>query len=283
MNDTSSLRESWTTTGYVTLDGLFGEPELADAESAVGDWAARQMEDWSGTPYTGANFKTDFYSAWQAAGKPPFRRSPVRNLTHPRFYAFLRSKALLDLVGAVLQTDEISVHGIFNARPMLPGAAPTPWHQDAQYWREHGEPDAGNPALRRRVVSVWIPLQDLDPELGGLEIASLDATQRVLFDDHYREAESALLSIEPEKIAGLTGEIPLLRRGGAIAFTPLTVHRGTPNRAQRIRWSVDVRYEATDGAMVSGRKYGFIARSGSGRYAEDSLETWRARCIGNLT
>lgn len=282
MADTASLHDAFTTKGYFALDGVLGETELGDVESAVGDWAGRQMQDWSGQPYRGENFRTDFYTAWQAAGRPPFRRSPLRNLTQPRFYAFLRSAALLDLVGAILETDEISVHGIFNARPMMPGGAPTPWHMDAQYWREHGEPDP-QLALTRRVVSVWLPLQDLDAELGGLEIATLDATKRALFGDDYREPESQLLSIAPELIPGISGEIPLIRRGGCICFTPLTVHRGTPNNAQRIRWSVDVRYEATDGATVSGRRYGFVARSGSGRYPEESLETWRARCIGNLT
>ena len=46
----------------------------------------------------------------------------------------VRSKQCAQALG----TDEISVHGIFNARPMMPGGHPTPWHQDAQYWRAHG-------------------------------------------------------------------------------------------------------------------------------------------------
>ena len=49
-------------------------------------------------------------------------------------YDLLVESSLLDLVADLLGTDEISVHGIFNARPKLPEqrCTDTPWHQYAQ-------------------------------------------------------------------------------------------------------------------------------------------------------
>ena len=35
-------------------------------------------------------------------------------------YDLLRSEEILKVAKSLLKTDEISVHGIFNARPMLP-------------------------------------------------------------------------------------------------------------------------------------------------------------------
>jgi phytanoyl-CoA hydroxylase len=267
--------------GFVALNGVLGENDLACAEEAIAAWSARQIETWTGKPPLGSDLATEFHVAWQAAGGGEFRRSPFRNLVHPGFYAFLRSPALLAAAAELLETDELSVHGIFNARPMMPGGNTTPWHQDAQYWRVHGGGDA-ELARDRRILSIWMPLQDLDPMLGGLEVAPLATTKSKLYADNVRDPATDLLTLAPEDERGLCGAVPMVKRGGLIGFTQLSVHRGTPNRSHRVRWSVDVRYEANDGATAFGRRFGFVANSPSGRYPEDSYEQWRDRCLANL-
>lgn len=278
MNVRAAAAETFEHDGYVALDGVFDEADLALVDDAVGSWAARQIEDWTGKAATVSDYQAAFYAAWQGAGRPAFRRSPLRNLTHPAFFGFLRSPAMLRIAAELLETDEISVHGIFNARPMLPSAPATPWHLDAQYWRVHGDPEPQR-ALTRRVLTIWIPLQDLEPELGGLEVATLAATGRRLYDDSYVDAPTSIIALPPNATTDLHGAVPLVARGGCICFSQLNAHRGTPNRADRIRWTIDVRYEATDGATMAGRRFGFIAASPSGRHRETAFEEWRDRCL----
>jgi hypothetical protein len=281
MSLTTRLAGDFAVDGFVALDGVLGDAELASAQQAIDAWCGRQIEAWTGAPPRGGDLAAEFLAAWQAAGGGEFRRSPFRNLVHPGFYAFLRSPALLGVAAELLQTDELSVHGIFNARPMMPDGPPTPWHQDAQYWRAHGGGDA-ELALGRHILSIWMPLQDLDPILGGLEVAPLATTKSKLYADDVRDPATDLLTLTADEKRGLRGVVPMLKRGGLIGFTHLSVHRGTPNRANRIRWSVDVRYEANDGATPFGRRFGFVASSPSGRYSEDTYEQWRDRCLANL-
>jgi len=267
--------------GYVARNGVLGETDLACAEAAIAPWAARQIAAWTGKPARGGDSDAAFIAAWRAAGGGEFRRSPFRNLVHPCFFAFLRSPALLAVVSELLDTQEISVHGIFNARPMMPGGHPTPWHQDAQYWHAHGG-DSAEFDPERRIVSIWLPLQDLDPILGGLEVAPLATTKAKLYADEFRDSATGLIALAPDDAVALRGDVPMLKRGGVVGFTQLNVHRGTPNRSTHIRWSVDARFEASDGATAVGKRFGFVASSPSGRYPEDGYEQWRDRCLANV-
>lgn len=114
--------------------------------------------------------------------------------------------------------------------------------------------------LSRRILLMLLPLQELDPILGGLEVAPLAATKAKLYADEFRDSATGLIALTPNDAAGLCGDVPMLKRGGVIGFTQLNVHRGTPNRSARIRWSMS---------------------SPSGRYCEDNYEQWRDRCLAN--
>ena len=273
--------ESFRRQGYAVDWEILADAELALAEGAIAGWAERLVGEWTGRGLRSSDYKTEFLTAWKSAGSPQFKRSPYANLVTPEFFEFLRLPKLISLAGELLATDEVSVHGIFNFRPMMPGAHFTPWHQDAQYWRAHGEPDPSL-AKRRTVVTVWMPLQDLDERLGGLEVASLASTEGRLFADDLTDRDTNYLTVTPDVIASLDAYFPRIKRGGCLCFSQLTMHRGTPNNADCIRWSIDVRYESSDDALLSGRKYGFVASSPSGRHAVDTFESWRARCLQSL-
>ena len=61
-----------------------------------------------------------------------------RDLVSREMFDILVHPALLMLAQDLLCTTEVSVHGVFNARPKLPDQiwTQTPWHQDAQYYRD---------------------------------------------------------------------------------------------------------------------------------------------------
>ena len=93
-------------------------------------------------------------------------------------YDLLRKEEILNVAKSLLKTDEISVHGIFNARPMLPNTPFTraPWHQDSQYWGLDYGKKKDNPK-KAHVVTFFIPLQDIDEKTGCLSLISLEETK----------------------------------------------------------------------------------------------------------
>ncbi len=103
-----------------------------------------------------------------------------------------------------------------------------------------------------------------------------------LYGDDFHDPATDLIALTPDEERDLQGNVPLLKRGGLIAFSQLNVHRGRPNHSERIRWSVDVRFEASEGATPFGQRFGFTARSPSGRFHEHTYDEWRERCVAAL-
>jgi phytanoyl-CoA hydroxylase len=245
--------------GYVLAAGAVPEEALGLMQGILGDWCQRQVDEWVGRGLLedgleGLDFSCRLARAWQAAGRPSYMRSPRRDLVGAEMYALLAHPALLDLAGDLLGTDEISVHGIFNARPKLPDQrwTDTPWHQDAQYYRD---------AAEIHVLSLWLPLQDVDERNSCLQVAPCRHGDGLYAD--YHDEETGFKGISQEERDGLPRVSMPMRRGDALCFTQRTPHRALANRSDAVRWSMDLRYEATDTATASGRQYGFIARSPS--------------------
>ena len=156
--------DSYRRDGYVQADGVMSEQALILAERILRDWSERQIGEWLqegliNDVRPGLDFRCRLAQLWQEAGRPKYLRSPRRDLVGPDMYALLVEPSLLDLAEDLLGTAELSVHGIFNARPKLPDQrwTDTPWHQDAQYYRD---------AEQVHVVSIWFPLQGVSEHSG---------------------------------------------------------------------------------------------------------------------
>lgn len=90
-----------------------------------------------------------------------------------------------------------------------------------------------------RLLTCWLPIGDCDPAMGGLAIAR--GSNRL-----------GVLPIEPSMGAGgmaVPGDFSddwawsPMQAGDALIFSCLTVHRGVPNRSDRMRLSIDFRYQ----------------------------------------
>ncbi|MCQ6559485.1 phytanoyl-CoA dioxygenase family protein [Paenibacillus mendelii] len=209
------------------------------------------------------DFQHRLVKLWNAAGRPKYERSPRRDLVGPDMYSFLAHPRLLDLAADLLGTDELSVHGIFNSRPKLPDQkwTDTPWHQDAQYYRD---------AEKVHVVSIWIPLQKVTEHNSCLQVAP-DLFTDTLLSGHDDE-ETGFLGLSKEDAKKLRAVSIEMEPGDALCFTQLLPHRALPNRSDAVRWSMDIRYEATSQATASGKAQGFVARS---LIDPDSVETYK--------
>ena len=119
------------------------------------------------------------------------------------------------------------------------GGGPTPWHQDQGYW----------PIDDDRTVTLWMPLEDLDPQVGSMTFASGSHRHGALSDE--------LISAESER---LLGELVVdrgfelvshgaLRAGDATFHAGWTLHRAAGNPTGRDRPVMTIIYVA-DGARV---------------------------------
>ena len=81
-----------------------------------------------------------------------------------------------------------------------------------------------------------------------------------LLEGHHDE-ETGFLGLSPQDRRELKGVSVEMEPGDLLCFTQKTPHRALPNQSDAVRWSLDVRYEATDHATESGKAKGFVARS----------------------
>ena len=100
----------------------------------------------------------------------------------------------------------------------------------------------------------------------------------------WRDEESGFIGLAPEVQETLNPVSVEMEAGDLLCFTQRTPHRALSNQADAVRWSMDLRFEATDQATESGKTRGFIARSPSnptrvGTYPE-WLELWKDQAKG---
>ena len=267
--------------GFVVLRDAIPRELLVRAQTLIEPWVEASLASWresgqiAGT-YENADFWHRFLAAWKDAGRPHFRRSPNHFLINGGMYEFIRSQTFLGVAEQLIGTPELSMHGIFNARPQLPqhDETMTPWHQDSQYWDlDYGtEGDVGR---NTHVVTMWMPLQEVDATSGTLQVISRQDTGDVIFPSEVCDFDrTGFLRILPADVARYTALPQSMGPGDVLAFNQRTPHGAAPNLTDHIRWSVDIRYEATATATVVGRKYGFVAQSRNDPQSETSLAEW---------
>lgn len=167
-------------------------------------------------------------------------------------FAVITHPSILDIVESVIGP-EILAHPQFNCQAKMPNEARSqiPWHQDLGFLKPEAEATF--------MVNFWIPLVDVCVENGCLEV----------IPGSHRTGRKPHGEVEGYPNAGIReGWVPdgepvacPVRKGGVVVFQHKTAHRSFPNRTDRIRWSLDIRY--SDPSMPTGRDEvpGFLARS----------------------
>ena len=168
-------------------------------------------------------------------GGIPEDRGSIPNDTYARlyllesFHALQLEPALLGVMEALLDPPVLA-HPSIISRVMFPQREmfTTPAHQDFPHVQ--GSAD---------VYTAWFPLHDLPASMGGLAVAA-GSHRRGVYD--YRPALGAggIAVIDPLEGTWATNEF---HQGDVLIFHSLTVHRGLPVTGDRVRMSVDGRYQ----------------------------------------
>ena len=150
------------------------------------------------------------------------------------------STEMLDIIEQILGP-EIAGHPVWNLRSKTPlnPLATVPWHQDTAYLAPGAE--------QTLQPTAWIPLIDANSVNGTLQVVrgghrsgqvvrhQLERTQGHKKSWYLRIADEDLPAGEV-----VTCEMPM---GSLLLINQLIPHRSTENHSDKIRWSVDLRWQ----------------------------------------
>lgn len=172
------------------------------------------------------------------------------------------NERLLNVMEQILGPD-IMGHPVWNIRSKTPQneATTVPWHQDVGY--------LNNESYKVLQPTAWIPLLDTNEENGCLQMAvrghktgkvgthqcCYGGTWYVMLEE---EEMKRKLDIDLEKDL----KICPVRYGGMLLFNNMIPHRSLPNLSNKIRWSLDLRWQRpTEPVGFYGLKEGILMRT----------------------
>lgn len=181
----------------------------------------------------------------------------IRHLRGPATFAFLRNEILLDLAESLVGP-EIICSPIQHLRPKLPSGL-TPrgsdphvvhWHQDAGVTWPEADPYF--------ILTLWLPLVDATAENGCLRlIPGLHKGGLLL----HRTKPGLGTAIHGDLLAHHPIVTLPMRKGSVLLMHKHTPHSSSRNSTDTVRWSIDLRYQAT--GTATGRPFypAFVVRS----------------------
>ena len=156
----------------------------------------------------------------------------------PDFHAIQHLAGLVDLFER-MTGEEILPHPRIIGRTIFPQreAYTTPPHQD--FIPIQGTADT---------YTAWIPLSDMPPEMGGLQISS-GSHRHGVYD--FKPAMGAGGMAVTDPLDGTWVNIPFAQ-GDVLIFHSMAVHKGVPNSSDRLRMSIDARYQRVSEPIAPG-------------------------------
>jgi len=121
-----------------------------------------------------------------------------------------------------------------------PGGGPTPWHQDQYYW----------PIDTFNTITMWMPLVDIDVDMGMLTFASCSYTKGSIFNFEISdESENAYADYVEEQECPIS-RAKTMKAGDATWHRGFTMHHANGNNSDKMREVMTVIYVA-DGARIT--------------------------------
>eukprot|EP00914_Ancora_sagittata_P001382 GHVO01003615.1.p1 GENE.GHVO01003615.1~~GHVO01003615.1.p1 ORF type:complete len:260 (-),score=34.58 GHVO01003615.1:63-842(-) len=156
------------------------------------------------------------------------------------------NERLLNVAEQLIGTSELSGHPVWNLRTKTPqnDASTVPWHQDAGY--------LANDSYDVLQLTAWIPLLDATKESGCMQMIPKGHCSGKIAKHHCCWRDTWYIMLEPEEMKktlgvdandAVTCPVPY---GGMILFANTIPHRSLNNTSDKIRWSLDLRWQRSD-------------------------------------
>ena len=171
----------------------------------------------------------------------------------PPMFEFFFNPNLLAPVQSIIGP-EILLSPIQHFRPYVPVKGnkqpmQVPWHQDQGVTKEEADVS--------EILTVWIPLVDVDSGSGCLEVIPGQGNQLL---EH--QAEGGTM-IKPHLMPDVKPVDCVMQRGDLLFMGAYTPHRGHTNSSNYVRWSMDLRFQKTGTPTGRVQHPDFILRSES--------------------
>ncbi len=280
--ETNTDLDRFDTAGYVILKGFYPGSVVEAAQEAAAElvdaFANRLMAEGKlSRDHTDAPF--DARLARISADAPEDAPHIFRKELHlPGMYDVFFYPPLLDIVEGLLG-EELRLYPNYSIRPKLPDHAPTLvlWHQDGGYTLNvHSDGDHSAETVDAlRMVNVWSPLVPAREENGCMQF--IPGTHRIGMARHENREfylEITQEDLEPHVDRAVSME---LDPGDIVLFHNMLYHQGLPNRTDKVRWSMDWRYQDARQSTLRSTK-GHLARSS--QHPQDvvrNFEEWTRR------
>ena len=229
--------------GFVIVDGLLTRddlrPAIAEIEAHVGA-LAEALFDAGHIPETFAGL--GFFqrlAAIERAHNSAAVLFHVSGLLGRGIASLWGSPTLLAIVEQLIGPD-IAGHPVCNVRSKTPRTElmTVPWHQDTAYLLP-GVEGTHQPAA-------WVPFLDVTVETGCLQVKRGAHKAGVFTHRTERDvanAKSWYLYIPERELAGYETVTCEMALGSVLFINQLIPHRSLENRSDRVRWSVDLRWQ----------------------------------------
>jgi ectoine hydroxylase-related dioxygenase (phytanoyl-CoA dioxygenase family) len=222
-----SLREELSSRGYVLIRKLLSYADVTDLLDDI-----TQILSSEGWLLPGHDPLERIANIGAACGDPDpsFKRAYREVFTLESFHA-LPHKPALKRVMKMVVGEEVLIHPKAIGRLIFPNCERLTVHPHQDYRFMNGDPEC---------YTVWIPLHDCPTDVGPLQI--LEGSHRFGFQKH----EDENLHV-PEIPAGAAmGDEWVgskINAGDVLIFHSLTVHAASPNRSDKLRISLDCRFQ----------------------------------------
>ena len=192
-------------------------------------------------------------------------------------FKFFFNPNLLAAVESIVGS-EITLSPIQHLRPYTPkrnSKQPfqVPWHQDLGV--------TFSDADKTNILTVWIPLVDVDKNNGCLQVIPVKENIRLI--EHEYRYNQVGPGIKKQSMLTTKPVDCVMQRGDVLLMNALVPHRGQVNNSYRVRWSMDLRFQRT--GTPTGREHHpkFIVKSKKHPDSvEDNYEEWCAQWIKAL-
>lgn len=241
VNDHDALRARFAQDGYIYVRGILPQTPLTELRQQIVEicgncgWLKNDTNPMDAITWTSPKHEgeAEYFEVYDE----------LQRLEH--FHALAHRPELLGLMRTLLDESAFP-HPLSIARLVFPDneAWSTPPHQD--FINNQGTKD---------LYAAWIPLSDCPTTLGSLAVLPGSHHFGVLPVEYAWGAGHRQTKLPPEyaEETWVGGDLQL---GDVVIFHSLAVHRALPNKTERMRLSVDYRYQAekqdmTENCLVS--------------------------------
>src|SRR5690242_6609352 len=226
ITDGSALAERMRRDGYLFLPGLLPRDDVAAVQRQIAE-IAREAR-WLRPDRPVQEAIADL-SGFCVDPDPTYLKTLRRINRLEDYHALKHHPVLIDLLermlgGAILPHPRVLMRNIFPQRDEYTTKA----HQD--YPNVQGTTE---------VYTAWMPLIDCPLHVGPLQIAAGSHTSGV-YDFGIAGGAGGIEITDPFEGRWVCGDFAA---GDVLLFHSMTVHKGLPNRSDRLRMSMDVRYQ----------------------------------------